>query len=225
MTQKIIILGAGGEGLEILQVINLLNAKRTQWEIIGFLDDNKSLIGKIFFNIQVIGTIDDAKKYNDAYFISSIGHPDRPKLRKEVRDRVPFKDEKFATIIHPSAVICSTSKIGYGCFIQANCTISTCSVIGNNVLISYNSIVGHESIIGDSCSIGVNVAITSDVVFGNDVYVGPGAIFTNEIKIGNNVLIGIAAVVTESVPDNTKYLCHSRIFKLPLETKNPYNYE
>ena len=35
-------------------------------------------------------------------------------------------------------------------------------------------------------------------------------------QIGNNVLIGIAALVTESVPDNTKYLCHSRIFNVEL---------
>ena len=223
--KKIIILGSGGEAWEILQVINLLNVKKPQWDVIGFLDDNKNLIGKTFLDVQVIGTIDDAKKYDDAYFISSIGHPDRPILRKEVRDKVPFKDEKFATIIHPTAFVCNTAKIGYGCFIQANCTITTKATIGNNVLISNGANIGHESEIGQDSVVGLGVNITSDVVIGKSVYVGPGAIFTNEIKIGNNVLIGIAAVVTESVPDNTKYLCHVRIFKLPLEIKNPYNYE
>lgn len=225
MIKKIIILGAGGEAWEILQVIKLINAKKPQWEIIGFLDDDKNLIGKSFFDVQVIGTIDDAKKYDYAYFINSIGHPDKPELRAEINNRIPFNTDRFATIIHPTAFVCDTAKIGYGCFIQANCTITTKATIGNNVLISNGANIGHESEIGQDSVVGLGVNITSDVIIGKSVYVGPGATFTNEIKIGNNVLIGIAAVVTESVPDNTKYLCHVRIFKLPLETKNPYNYE
>lgn len=223
--KNLIILGAGGEALEIVQVTKLLNKINQEWNIIGFLDDNKNLIGKEFLGIKVIGSIEDSKNYSKSYFISSIGHPDRPMLRKEVRVKVPFNDNKFATIIHPSAVICDTANLGYGCFIQANCVISTNSLIGNNVLIAYGSIIGHESEIGQDSVVGVGVTITSNVIMGKSIYVGPGAIFTNDINIGNNVLIGIAAVVTESVPENIKYLNHIRSFKLPLETKNPYKYE
>jgi sugar O-acyltransferase (sialic acid O-acetyltransferase NeuD family) len=223
--KDLIILGAGGEALEIVQVTKLLNKINQEWNIIGFLDDNMNLIGKEISGIKVIGSIKDSKNYPNSYFISSIGHPDRPMLRKEVRDKVPFNDNRFATIIHPSAVICDTANLGYGCFIQANCVISTNTLIGNNVLIAYGSIIGHESEIGQDSVIGVGVLITSDVITGKSIYVGPGATFTNNINIGNNVLIGIGSVVTESVPENTKYLNHIRLFKLPLETKNPYNYE
>lgn len=223
--KDLIILGAGGEALEILKVVTLINKVNKEWNVIGFLDDNLSIIGQEFNGIKVLGTILDSNKFSNAYFISSIGHPDRPMLREEVRNKISFSDSKFATIIHPSAVICESVKIGYGCFIQSNCTISTNSFIGNNVLISNGSTIGHESKIDDGTVIGLGVKITSDVIIGKSVYVGPGAVFTNEITIGNNVLIGIGAIVTENVSDNTKYMCHFRSFKLPLDSKNPYTYE
>jgi sugar O-acyltransferase (sialic acid O-acetyltransferase NeuD family) len=223
--KDLIILGAGGEALEIVQVVRLINKVNKQWNIIGFLDDNLSIVGQEFHGIEVLGTLLDYEKFPNSYFISSIGHPDRPSLREEVRKKIPLDYSKFATIIHPSAVICETVKIGYGCFIQSNCTISTNSIIGNNVLISNGSTIGHESKIDDGTVIGLGVKITSDVIIGKSVYVGPGAIFTNEITIGNNVLIGIGAIVTENVPVDTKYMCHIRVFKLPLDSKNPYTYE
>ncbi len=223
--KDLIILGAGGEGLEIVQVVRLINKVNKEWNIIGFLDDNLSIIGQEFNGIKVLGSILDSNKFSNAYFISSIGHPDRPILREEVRNKIPFSDSKFATIIHPSAVICETVKLGFGCFIQSNCNISTNSIIGNNVLIANGSIIGHESEISDGVVIGMGVKITSDVIIGKNVYIGPGAIFTNQIKIGNNVLIGIGAIVTENVPNNSKYMCHIRPFKLPLDSKNPYIYD
>jgi sugar O-acyltransferase (sialic acid O-acetyltransferase NeuD family) len=223
--KDLIILGAGGEALEIVQVVRLINKLNNEWNIIGFLDDNLSIIGQEFNGIVVLGTLLDSKNFPNSYFISSIGHPDRPSLREEVRKKIPFDDSQFATIIHPSTIICETVKIGYGCFIQSNCTISTNSFIGNNVLISYGSTIGHESEVNDGAVIGVGVIITSDVIIGKSVYIGPGAIFTNQIKIGNNVLIGIGAIVAENVPDNTRYICHTRSIKLPLDSKNPYKYE
>jgi sugar O-acyltransferase (sialic acid O-acetyltransferase NeuD family) len=223
--KDIIILGAGGEALEITEVIKLINRKENTWNIVGYLDDNKKLIGTTVSEYKVLGTIDDAVNYPNAYFISSIGHPNRPELRGEIRKRIPFGDDKLATIIHPSVVICPTAKIGNGCFIQANCVLSTHTVIGNNVLIAYSSNVGHESTIQDDSVVGVNVTITSDVHIGKSVYIGPGAIFRNDLSVGDNTLIGIGSVVTESVPKDTKYICQFRPFKFPIGEENPYKYE
>jgi sugar O-acyltransferase (sialic acid O-acetyltransferase NeuD family) len=223
--KDIIILGAGGEALEIIQVIKLINQKENTWNILGYLDDNHKLIGTDVSDYKVLGTIDDSANFPNAYFISSIGHPNRPELRGEIRKRIPFGEEKLATVIHPTVVVCPTAKIGYGCFIQANCVISTNTVIGNNVLISYSSTLGHESTIQNDTVVGVNVTITSDVHIGKCVYIGPGAIFRNDLSIGDNTLIGIGSVVVESVPENTKYICQFRSFKFPKDEINPYEYE
>jgi sugar O-acyltransferase (sialic acid O-acetyltransferase NeuD family) len=223
--KDLIILGAGGAAFEIVEIVNSINAIKPEWNIIGYLDDNKQLINTKKLNITILGTISDADKFSDVFFVSSIGHPDRPELRKEVRNRIPFADDRFATIIHPNTVVYDSANIGFGCVIYNNCTISSKSKVGNDVLIAYGSILGHESTIGDNTIVGASVTIPSDVHIGNSVYIGPGVIFKNEIVIGNNVLIGIGSIVIESVGNDKKYMCHIRPFTFPLDDKTPYHFD
>ena len=57
-TLKIVIIGAGGFGKEVLSTILECNKTEKQFDVLGFIDDNESLKNSSINNFPVLGNID-----------------------------------------------------------------------------------------------------------------------------------------------------------------------
>lgn len=204
--KDLIILGAGGTSFELIEIAYAMNAVEPQWNILGFLDDNKSLHGKLVYGYPVLGSLPDSMKYPEAFFASSIGNAYDPKLRKVVRAKIPFDNGHFATLIHPTAVICTTAKIESGVILYPNVCISANTYVGHDVFMGHNCVIGHESTVGPHTIMSVAVSIPSDVHIGECCYLAVGCAFRHQIKVGNNCLIGVGTKVVKDVPDNSKLI-------------------
>ena len=62
--RKLIIIGAGGFGREILDTLNYINSIKKSYEIIGFVDNIKS-IGTIVNGLEVLGNDEALEKYTN----------------------------------------------------------------------------------------------------------------------------------------------------------------
>ncbi|MBW1678166.1 MAG: acetyltransferase [Deltaproteobacteria bacterium] len=205
MVKKIIILGTGGNCIDILDIINDINAacRTTTYECAGFLDDNKSNWGKELYGVKVLGPLDSATSYKDCYFVNGIGNPFNFWKKKEIISKTNIPDERFETIIHPSACISSMSQLGHGTVVFQNVTITSNVQIGNHVIILPNCVISHDDIIGDYTCITGGVCISGGVTVGHSCYLGTNAAIIGNIKIGNYCLIGMGSVVLDSIDDNT----------------------
>src|SRR5579862_2915591 len=56
--EPIVIAGAGGFSREVAQTIAAINAVRPTWELLGFVDDDPSLIGASVGGVEVIGPVE-----------------------------------------------------------------------------------------------------------------------------------------------------------------------
>ena len=65
--------------------------------------------------------------------------------------------ERFATIIHPSAVISEFSEIGNGVCIQPFVSVGPNTKIGNHVQIFAQSLIGHGAVLDDYSYVANNV--------------------------------------------------------------------
>lgn len=81
--KKVIILGAGGHARSVLNAFRDANKSKKHWHILGFIDDNKKLHGKIICDAPVLGGFDwfDINKRNDIYLMNAIASP---KVKKEI---------------------------------------------------------------------------------------------------------------------------------------------
>ncbi|MDD3915338.1 MAG: hypothetical protein PHF76_11920 [Bacteroidales bacterium] len=204
--KNLIILGAGGTAFDLVDIAVAMNKKKKIWRILGFLDDNPNLKGKKIYGYPVLGSITDSKKYSDAFFVSSIGDAYRPKLRKMVREKVPFDNTRFASLIHPTAVISETATVETGAIIYSNVTLSGAVHVGHDVFLCGNTFLGHECVIGNHCVLSVGNYLASDVHVGDCCYLGVGVMIRHQMVIGKNCLIGMGTKVVKSVPDNSKYI-------------------
>ena len=133
--EKIVILGASGFGKEVLFTISDINKTSKKYNVMGFIDDNKSLWNKKINGIKVLGGIDwfSFEKTKKVKCVVAIGDS---KLRKKIIKKLSKSKVNFSTIIHPSVHFSKFVKIGEGTIIQAGSIITTDVKIGNHVIMN-----------------------------------------------------------------------------------------
>ena len=198
---SIFVVGAGGQGKEVLQLLSDINqAKGNTWDIKGLLDDSPLRVGSQLYAYRVLGLTEWLiNNTYQGYIICAIGDP---KVKEQMIQRIGQRGEplQFATLIHPSAVISSHSEINEGTIIGALTMISTDVSIGKQVLVNYGATIGHDSELSDYVSVMPGARISGSVKLGAGCYVGAGAVVLPGVKVGEYATIGAGAVVTKDVP-------------------------
>ena len=163
MKPKIFIIGAGGHGKVVLDAIQLANS----YEVLGFVDSAVPIGTLVLNDIKVVASQDNISslKNKAEYFIVAIGNN---KLRRELSS-LAKTNFKYATIIHPSAIIGSGVKIGQGSVVLSNVVINASSTIGENVIVNAGVIIDHDSKIGNNIHLSIGTKVGSNSIIADEV--------------------------------------------------------
>lgn len=211
--KKIIILGTGGNSIDILDAINEINLISKKYDCIGFLDDDISKKGNNIFGVEVLGSINDANKFSDTYFINGIGNSGNFINKQNIIKRSLVEPDRFETIIHPSSSVSSFSKIGKGSVIFQNVTVCSNVDIGAHVAVLPNSIVSHDVKIRNYSTIAGGVCISGNSIIGESSYIGTNSSIRENLSIGNKCLIGMGSNILSNVDDSTVYFGNPAMLK------------
>lgn len=203
--KKLVILGGRGIGMIAASVANDLGT----YEILGFLNDFVPIGEKVgkYNGYNVIGVSTDVKKYLDDediyFFIGYVGM----KNEKEVFEKITSLDiprHRFATLIHPSAIIpkgfCS---IGNGVLMAPLSQLSPDTTVEDNCILLPNSFLGHDSTMKRFSHITANSVVGGNVTLGRGAHIGTNATIRENITIGDFALVGSGSVVLNDVPENS----------------------
>lgn len=201
---KIIIVGAGGFGRELLQWIKDINIQNPDnaWSIKGFIDDNTKALDGLNFEYDIIGTIKDWKPSVDEVFACAIADP---KTKEKVVKLLKSKGAIFEPIIHPTAIIGDNNKIGEGFVAYPFALVTTNATVGNFVTL-LSSGVGHDVVIEDYSTISSYCDLTGGVKLGKRVFLGSHATIIPGRKIGNDCFIAAGSVVMTNLKVNSKVI-------------------
>lgn len=177
---KIYIYGASGHGKVVADV-----AKSAGYKEIVFLDDN----GELKFS-------PDLPKFP---VIIAIGDN---KIRANLQKKVSEAGFEIATLIHETAVISPTAKIGRGVVIMPNVVVNTDAIIGDGVILNSACIIEHDCVIGEFSHISPNSALAGGVEVGEFSHIGLGSSVIQKIKIGKNCVIGAGSAVIKDIDEN-----------------------
>lgn len=202
----LIILGAGGNSLSILDAVDEINRRSLRgpvYELRGFLDDIPENQGKRVLGYPVLGRIDQARDFAECRFINGIASLSSYRKKPEVNARAGIPEDRFESIIHPTATVSPNSRVGAGTAIMANSVICAEAVIGNHVIILQNTVVNHHSTVGDYATLSSGITILGFVTVARNAFIGGAAAIRPYITVGEGALVGMASVVVKDVADFT----------------------
>ncbi len=198
--RSLLIVGAGGFARETAEAVRAVNARHPEWELLGFLDDDHRLQGRRVADVPVLGPVDAIERYPSACAIVCVGNPHDYFARKRIVDRLGLDQERWATIVHPSAELSGSTQLGFGSVVLAGSVATVAVRIGAHVSVMPGSIFTHDDVIRDFATFGSGVRLGGGVSVGEGAYVGAGALVRERVSIGPWALVGMGAVVTRDVP-------------------------
>jgi len=199
MKQDLIIIGAGNVGGFLALNQNLF---KDQFNIIGFLDDDKEKIGNKIWDIPVLGSIDNITKYKNMSVAIGISNP---LTKKKILSNIG-KNYHFPNFISKNAWISNKVKLGNGIIIYPGVSINHESEIGDFVVINMNCAIGHNSTIQKCCALAPGVNFAGFTYVESFAEIGIGVSTIQNIRIGEGAVIGGQSMVLKNVEKFSKYV-------------------
>lgn len=207
MTESIVVVGAGGFGREVLNLIRAINEAvegEPRWSITGVIDDSPSDKNLAQLDRQSVGHLGGvtavlSTSAPSAYVIG-IGSS---AVRRTIADRLDAAGWTAATLVHPDATVGSGVELGEGSVICAGARLTTNIRTGRHCHVDTNATVGHDSVLGDFVRLNPASSVSGDCTIDDDVLVGVGAVILNQLRVGRNATVGGGACVVREVHEGT----------------------
>ncbi|HEY3244492.1 MAG TPA: NeuD/PglB/VioB family sugar acetyltransferase [Phycisphaerae bacterium] len=194
----IVILGTGGNCLDILDMLRALNRPCA-----GFLDDDPDLWNQSIDGLHVLGPLSMAAELGDCSLVNGIGSPASFRDKEAIIRSCGLPAERFTTVVHPTASVSPTAVLGRGTVLMAHVTVGSHARLGDHVMVLSNSVVNHDAAIGDYSCLASGVSVSGRVVVGRSCYLGTNSSMIGDVSIGDGAMIGMGSVVLDDVAAQT----------------------
>lgn len=190
------IVGAGNVGGFVAYHANEMG----EYNVIGFIDDDKSKIDKTFYGYNVVGFLDTLLKVKKKSVVAiAIA---TPKVRKKIFEiLVKNNNLSFPNFIHPNAWICKTINLGIGNIIYPGVVINYETKINNFCILNLNSTLGHNCDLEDYVTLSPSVNLGGFSHIKKSSFIGIGTSMIQGLSIGNESVIGAGTVIIRDIPD------------------------
>lgn len=201
---RVVIIGAGGHGIELHAYIRDLVAQGEPIHLVGFVDEHKSR-GPLG-TTEILGDFDDLASFLNQHphavfhYITAVGD-------NWIRQQFVQKVERLNvynlvpwTLRHPDAFVGYDVDIGAGTCLAPGSIVTTRVRIGRHCILNVNASVSHDCVIGDFVNINPGAVVCGNVNIGEGCYIGAGATIIDKVSIGEWTVIGAGAVVIDDLP-------------------------
>ena len=189
---SVILVGGFPEMVELCVTCN--------YRVIGAIE----LEGETGGVVDVLGTDADApvlkQRYPDVPLVLSPESSERRKVLAEEYSRLGFS---FARLIHPSATVSDSARLGQGVVIQAGAIVSTNCQVGDFARVHFGGILLHDVSIGACSNIAPGAVVLGRVKVGEGAFIVANATVLSGRTVGDGAIVGAGAVVTRDVEDST----------------------
>jgi sugar O-acyltransferase (sialic acid O-acetyltransferase NeuD family) len=195
----VIVVGGGGHA-KVLASALLLRER----SVLGFVDLNLTLppllgVPHLGNDSAVLGHPPDGVQ-----LVNGVGSISCTRNHQNVYDSFMQKRYRFATVIHPSAVVAPEVRIEDGVQVLAGAVVQPGCWLGANVIVNTGARVDHDCIIDAHAHVAPGVTICGGVHVGAGAHIGAGATVIQGIRIGAGSVVGAGALVIRDIPQGAK---------------------
>jgi sugar O-acyltransferase (sialic acid O-acetyltransferase NeuD family) len=196
MMPKLVIVGAGGFGREVLAIAANSPAYGAEWVIGGFLDRDPNALERYDTQYAIIGDPETYAPTRDDLFICAIGDPE---IKLAICRSLVVRGARFTSLIHSTALVGDRSQFGQGCILCPYTNVTTDVRIGDFVTLNAHSGIGHDAIVGDGCTLSAFCDVTGHAQLGEGTFMGSHSCVLPGVAVGRYARIGAGTAVIRPV--------------------------
>jgi UDP-perosamine 4-acetyltransferase len=192
-TPRIVLIGAGGHAKVVLEAVRAME----RFAVAGLVDPHPQL--PCVLGEPVLGgdeVLPELCEHGITLAAVAIGDN---ALRQRVADYVQSFGFELPPIIHPSALVSPSARIGAGAVIMARAVIGTETAIDRVAIVNSGAIIDHDCAIGPAAHVAPGCALAGSVRIGARVLVGVGSAVRPGICIEEDVVVGAGSAVVADV--------------------------
>lgn len=190
--KDIIIMGAGDLGKDVAWLIERINEKTPEWNLLGFTEKGEMTE---FQGYPILGTDDEIQNFGEVFVVCALANT---AVRERIIDTLP-ENAHVATLIDPNAIIHRTAQIGEGSMVFAGAMVGIEAKVGKQCVVLYNAAVNHDVEVGDYTTVYPNATISGRCHVGKYCEIGTGASIIQHVSICDNAKIGVGAAVFTNI--------------------------
>jgi sugar O-acyltransferase (sialic acid O-acetyltransferase NeuD family) len=211
-TERLILVGGGGFCRELYFWASETHEAGRIAPLGGYLDDTGDTLARFDYDLPWLGAISDYVPATGDRFLLALGSP---KGKREVHGKLATRGAVFAQLIHPSARVLRTARLGEGVVFCPQSAAGPDTVIERFVTFNAMCGAGHDARVGEFTVVSSFVDITGHATVGRDVMIGSGATIMPKVEVGDGATVGARAVVYRSVAPG------ATVFVPPPQTLKP----
>lgn len=196
----LVIIGAGGFGREVFDLVRDINGCAPTFDFLGFLDDGEvdaRLLRRL--GARHLGPTSTLADLPASYVIGIGTHLPR----RRIGAMALTWGRSAAKLMHPSATIGSDVQIGDGAVIAAGVRLGTHTVVGLHAQVNLNSTIGHDAVVEEFATLYAGVHVSGGCVIEAGATLGTGSMILPNVRVGRGAVVGAGAVVTRDVAPET----------------------
>jgi sugar O-acyltransferase (sialic acid O-acetyltransferase NeuD family) len=202
MPRKLIIIGAGGAGIEALWVVQRLAATPSAeaWTVLGWVDEDPARKGELVEELPILGPPGDVCREfggQGIWFHGAVGDNFHRRRLTGIFEQAGFQP---ATLIDPSAAIAASAQIGAGCYIAAQASIAPRARIGRHVMVNLGASIGHHSQCGDFCQVCPGGRVSGRALLGEGAFVGSNGVVAPRVSVAEWATVAASSLAVQNVP-------------------------
>jgi sugar O-acyltransferase (sialic acid O-acetyltransferase NeuD family) len=203
---RLVLIGAGGFARETAEAVRAVNDVQPTFDLLGYLDDDPALHGTKIEGVPVLGPVGALHDVPEALAVACTGNPSNYFSRKRIVGHLDLAPNRYATIVHPSAVVPPSARLGPGTVLLAGVVLTAAVHVGAHVAVMPHVVLTHDDVVGDFVTLASGVRLGGRVQIGEGAYMGAGALVREDRRVGRWSLIGMGSVVTKDVPESEVWM-------------------
>jgi sugar O-acyltransferase (sialic acid O-acetyltransferase NeuD family) len=203
MTTPLVIVGAGGFGREVHDIVEAINdaapGSVRLFDFLGFIDNHVDRLELISDRGPLLGgDAALAELPPDTRYVIAIGDG---RVRRAIDQRATGLGLSAATLVHPAATMGRHRiDLGPGSIICSHVSLTTDIRLGRHVHVNLNATIGHDVVVGAYVTINPGATISGAVSLEDEVTIGTGAAVIQGMTVGAGSMIGAGAAVVRDIP-------------------------
>jgi len=193
----------GGEHARVVAEAAL--ARPDAWQVLGFTIGEHEEARPGFLGLTALGTDEDLlARLRDQPATWLVLGFDRPAhVRRAVVEHFGAT-ARWATIVHPAAVVSASATLENGSVVLAAAVVNTGARVGPHAIVNSGAIVEHDVEVGAHAHVAPGAVIGGGATIGERSLIGLGARIRDHVTVGADATVGMGAVVVGDVPDGAE---------------------